>query len=136
MVWNSSTYITSNCDSRNVLIRIRFSLKLVNLDNFKLRFIKCVHKNSVLCETCQFRKLQSETQQMSSSEFSFVWNSSTYTTSNWDTTNLFITIRFYLNLVNLDNFKLRLKKCLHNNLIFFEIHRLTSLQTEAQEMSS
>ena len=73
---------------------------------------------------------------MSSQEFPFVWNSSTYITSNGDSTNLFIRIGLYLKLVNLDNSKLRLNKCIHKNSVLFETHKHTKLQTKTEQKSA
>ena len=124
-VWNSWNYITLNWESTRDFIRIPFILKLINLRNLKLRNKVCLRKNSLLFSTQKLIQLQTEKQEMSSSESAFVWNTSTYITSNWESTNVFITIRFCLKLVNLDNFKLRLNKCLHQNSLLFETHKLT-----------
>ena len=41
-----------------------------------------------------------------------------------------------MKVVNLDNFKLRLNKYLHNNSVLFETQKLTSLQTKPQPIAS
>ena len=46
--------------------------KLLNLHHFKLRLNKCLHKSLIFFETHKLRQLQSETQQMGSSDFAFV----------------------------------------------------------------
>ena len=124
-LWNSSTYITRNWGWRNVFISFRFCLKIINLHHLKLRLNKCLHKNSVLFETPKHIELQTETQTMSSEEFTLVWSSPTYITSNWELKYVSVSIPFFLQFINLHNSKLRLKKCLHQTSLLFQTHQPT-----------